>query len=506
MTGRGRGAPSEVHPRYRPFRLASLVSLSTLATLAGLAAPVARASGAPEHEPRALALGGVGVADRASTRATHPNPAALAYGTGADVRVPAGYADTSLEGDLVTSIDEVASLLDGDTFDGYQQRFDEGTATAQDLSNLLDLFLFRLPAAASSSGSLGVRSGAVGAFRGRHWGVEVGTAAWGDARAVTDLVDGLAVIPALATQLFPDPPPGACSGEAFCLDVASRLADASGGALSAPQAEEIVRLAGPDRLREDADAVDALEEIVGLAIGSSVSALSDNDSAVTLTGILTRHVGFKYGYPVWGKRLALGGTLRVVEAEVYGLDLAVDALPDVSALFDRLDRATEPVRGTAPAIDIGLLARPSSFVSLGLTAENVNGPSWDAPGGERVVRFDPRVRVGVQWRPVERLRWEFDVDVVPFASPLDPDTTHRVIATGVELALGAAVLRAGARYDAERSVQSFSGGVGLRAGRAELDLGVAFRPETETLSSFGTGIELPRGVSVALGIGWAGRS
>jgi hypothetical protein len=135
---------------------------------------------------------------------------------------------------------------------------------------------------------------------------------------------------------------------------------------------------------------------------------------------------------------------------------------------------------------LGAIYRPSSWLRAGVVAKDINGPSFDAAGGNKV-KLDPQVRIGVAVNPYASLTLTADVDLTSNKT-LVPGVKSQLLSFGAEQTILSEFLsfRIGTFKNMQDAATPFipTAGLGLRiyAFRADVGGGYDFREQGALVS------------------------
>ena len=355
---------------------------------------------------RAMGMGGAGVAVTRGVLSTYWNPAGLCPPSSAE---PAGFFELALplavmgaaSRNALRELDEVIDLSAAVDFRVIEERLAAGKPlTAEQVRSLLAL-AEELPGLESSgNGFLTDVSLGLGLRLDRFAFNSVGLYSAG---AVTRL-DRRSL--ALGNQGIEGIlPPG--QGRPVTPEGLSLVNDlVNAGLLARPQADHLVFLA--EQAGVDLNSTgfrgmveDILEATSESTSGSSGEFITANQSGVEVSGILVTEYVVSYSQPLkdWFtssplNTISVGASLKVMNAKTFFSPFSLTSLEDFEGVDG--DLLTEAREETSMNIgfDLGLLAEPTDWLSLGLVARNLNSPSFDfAKAGD--YELDPQVRMGV---------------------------------------------------------------------------------------------------------------
>ncbi len=226
-----------------------------------------------------------------------------------------------------------------------------------------------------------------------------------------------------------------------------------------------------DRVWRSYNAVDT-----GLAIAAEANhpdgSFADNHSFVRWRGAKIDEVPLTAGLAVTS-HLLVGANLKWMNATTYFQELEV---------FNRHDglNVGEYDAGSGSdsdfGVDLGLLYAGEGW-RAGMVGRDLNSPSFDYPklgGTDRgALTLDPQVRAGVAWLPWRALLVAADLDLTRNHATL-PDVASRILSTGLEYTPWSwLALRLGVIHDLEQDATGYSGGIGVHTDHLALDLAVA---------------------------------
>jgi len=226
-----------------------------------------------------------------------------------------------------------------------------------------------------------------------------------------------------------------------------------------------------DRVWRSYNAVDT-----GLAIAAEANhpegSFADNKSFVRWRGAKIDEVPLTAGVPLTS-HIFVGANLKWMSATTYFQEIEV---------FNRKD-GLNPGEFDAGSgsdsdfgVDLGILYAAESW-RAGVLARNLNSPSFDYPklGGidRGAFTLDPQVRGGVAWLPWHALLLAADLDLTRNHAAL-PDVASRILSAGLEYTPWSwLALRLGIIHDLEQDATGYSGGIGLHTRHLALDVAVA---------------------------------
>jgi hypothetical protein len=495
-------------------RITSLLGALLVHALVWPAAPRALAEEWAILGPRAMGMGGAGVAVARGGLSSYWNPAALAppraprLPTIWDLEVPATfYAGAS--NNFIGEVDDVADLVTDLDFDTLELVLDDpGTALSPaQLQNVLRLAVEELPDLGVSGTGVVSQASAGAAARVMQFGFSaLGIAHAGGVTRLDDQnialgdegVDG-AIGPGIdrTGQI-------SAAGQSF----ADQLA--ADGLATQNQAEEIVfeseqagiSVANPANQARIRDILAATAANDGGGAGNSII---DNQSGVDLQGILVQEYALSFAQPLFGV-VSVGASAKLMSGWTYFEPFDLQDLDgfedDAGDLFDEENR-DESLRF---GVDAGVLFQPLPWLALGVTGRNLNNPGFDFKGpGDYVL--ERQFRAGVGFTPIPWLTLAADIDLLRNDCEALPGYHSQVLGGGVEFALfDAGFFRLGLSKNLAESKEDLviHGGFGLRVWLLQIDAALAFATdwtEIETGDAGGDPTEVPERVGASLQIG-----
>ncbi len=223
--------------------------------------------------------------------------------------------------------------------------------------------------------------------------------------------------------------------------------------------------------------------------------LNANTSALRLYGVNIMEIPLSFGW-AFNENISVGGNLKAMIGRVYGTDVLVFD-DDVE---DALKNADENYQQTVTwGIDLGVMVR-MRMLNLGLTMRNLNTPTFDGPSVGIIdypdYEIDPSATFGAAFIPLEWITLAADLDLTSNETVLSAYETQ-MLRFGAEFDLFRVLaLRAGFSTNlAEDDIgEIIHAGVGLNLWAIRLDVAGAMSLETTTYD----GDEVPREGRVGL--------
>ena len=284
----------------------------------------------------------------------------------------------------------------------------------------------------------------------------------------------------LDTELGNITPSG--GGSVFSTAQITQLTNA--GITNAGIADQLAAQAGvsPDQTQLLVDALVAAQT-------GSVGDLNQNVSSLRMYGVNVIEIPLTFGW-AFNENISIGGNLKAMIGRVYGTDVLVFD----DNIEDALRSADENYEETLTwGVDLAIMARLKMF-NLGLTARNLNTPTFDGPtvGATKFSDYEiePTATAGVAFIPFETLTFAVDLDLIESETVLS-SYKSQYLRLGAEWdILRFLALRAG--YSENLAESDIGGlvhaGVGVNLWLLRIDLAGAMALETTEYD----GNEVPR--------------
>jgi ATP-dependent protease HslVU (ClpYQ) peptidase subunit len=492
-------------------------ALASLASLASLAALVASSTGLSFAQesfvvgPRALGMGGTGVAAVDDVPAQYYNPAAFGFfayqppaaeqtdkgpdsvdnnnlwekswGVGIDATFGA-----RIHQDFADHIDVLKKYYDDGTLDRLSAA---GLAGSQaDALALMDM-LNALGNLSDTDNAITADANAGLAMRIGHFGLGVRNFSQISGRVQNvDLVNlGLGGIGDLNTQLSGITP----SGSGSVLSAAQIAQLDTNTNLSNANITTIDQLAAQAGVTPEQTQL-LVDSLVAAANGSG-GALNTNTSAARMYGVSLIEIPLSYGW-AFNENISVGGNVKAMIGRVYGTDVLVFG-DDIAGAIERADENYEQT--VTWGIDLAVMFR-LPMLNLGLTTRNLNSPTFDGPTVGLITyedyEIEPSATLGAAFIPAEWFTLAVDVDLTSNSTVLS-DYDTQMLRFGGELNIYHFIaLRGGYSYNlAEDDIGGLvHAGLGIDFWIMRIDLAGAMALETTTYD----GNTVPREARVGL--------
>ena len=139
--------------------------------------------------------------------------------------------------------------------------------------------------------------------------------------------------------------------------------------------------------------------------------LDQNLSALRMYGVNLIEIPLSFGY-AFNENLAIGGNIKAMIGRVYGTDVIIFG-DDVEGAIRSADENYEET--LTWGVDLAIMAR-LKMLNLGLTARNLNTPTFDGPtvGATKFADYEiePTVTAGAAFIPFETVTLAIDLDLI----------------------------------------------------------------------------------------------
>ncbi len=225
------------------------------------------------------------------------------------------------------------------------------------------------------------------------------------------------------------------------------------------------------------DIVTQIETVLGVANSAAGgNPLSTNTSALLYKGLATIEIPITFGHAI-NDNFAVGTNLKYMNGRTYNASVQVFNTDFRTAL----DNARDNYKISSNfGVDLGALYRLGDMMRVGVVARNVNSPSFEMTSipenPETSLKEEAQIRAGVAIKPVGFLTLAADLDLTKNDTTISNDYQSRNLGVGAEVDLLRTLkLRGGAyRNLAESDIGLvYTAGVGLKLIAVQVDLGVA---------------------------------
>lgn len=472
---------------------------TALLCASAFACELALGAGWQVRSARSLGMGGAGVALAEDAGANYWNPAALgtykeSWSGTVDAVAKAGFV-----GDTFTTMQDIIDIVEAERLlydlNLISQNIDAGTATEQDVQDLLKTILVDFASFYDAEMGIFADGGGAAAYAQALWGgklaVSLGYTGYGEAGARVDLLSMALQAGSTALDNFMDvfagyggaidrdgdllPAELTFAGELEATMVAGGIAAADADLFSDELVYQSVQ-AGVDVL--DAEVQDMLRRIVDATINDT-GEFVENGTGMSFEGLTVQETRLAFGYPVLGNKLSAGITFNIMAGKTYKSFIGYEDIQDIGGFDDVVSKvfAEENTRESMRlGLDVGLLCRPFEMLSVGIVGHNVLPVEFDQAGGGGFV-LQPQWRMGVAVRPLKDLLIAADLDLTTYPSEAIEDYKTQTYAAGVEYYFipKVAAFRAGLAGDFlnQQEDLTWAFGLGLKLGRIlRLDVGL----------------------------------
>ncbi|MFQ5442354.1 MAG: conjugal transfer protein TraF [Thermodesulfobacteriota bacterium] len=235
---------------------------------------------------------------------------------------------------------------------------------------------------------------------------------------------------------------------------------------------------------------DITTDITGLAqIASDAvtgGSFADNTSRLLFKGIGLLEVPLTYGVGIT-KNLAVGGNVKFMRARVYNTSVQVFN----TNLVDAFETAKNDYEDSENfGVDIGVLYRRGDAFRFGIVGRNLNNPEFDMrmllPDDKDHLTEESQVRAGIAVKPLSFLTLALDADITKNDTTISSSYKSQNVGGGLELNLFKVLnLRAGAYKNIAESDIGFvyTAGLGVNLFLINFDIGAAVASESTSIDS-----------------------
>jgi len=198
--------------------------------------------------------------------------------------------------------------------------------------------------------------------------------------------------------------------------------------------------------------------------------LTKNNTVLSSRGVVISEVGVTYGHSL-GDNLSLGTVLKYIQADMIATDVFLLGNNNTNATsFSKTNVETS----TGLGIDLGVMYRIPDW-QFGLTARNINSPSFEHKASGYVYTLKPQAKVGAAWIPSDTFTIEAGYDITKNTGAVAASESQ-YWNVGLEWdAFNVVAIRAGAfKNTAQNDIGVVPTlGLGLNLWAARIDLGAA---------------------------------
>jgi hypothetical protein len=483
--------------------------------------------------PRALGMGGVGVACTDDYVAQYYNPAAFGFFTAGNADGARSSSDNNdlqrkdwgmgidvtvgarLVGNLGAYLNDILAV-DVDKMQAIGQSGSVDAQTLQDLTKTLAALSSFNPEAdavlVDMNAGLGMRIGHFG-LGVRSYGQAVGKLEDFDTQHIgVELPPGSSVADQINLVSVPvSTTPGTYTATKLTAAQQTTLQTIlmNSGAATAAEAQEAVNKIDYSLAQANIDPslIDGvISQFQQLVTSSGVGTLQfgDNNTTLRMVGLGIVEIPVSYGY-AFDEHWSVGGSLKYMLGRVYGLEIPLfnSSSDDFSQYLS--DSKNDYKQSSNFGVDLSVMAR-FSMLQVGVTGRNLNNPSFEGPtvNGVKFAKqtVSPTATAGVAFIPFTTLTLAADLDLTRSKSQLAGREFQR-LAAGFEWdAFRVLALRAGISKNLAVTTDPtlFSAGVGINLWLMRIDAAGQFARETVTYD----GNEYPQEAraSLALATDW----
>ncbi len=229
-------------------------------------------------------------------------------------------------------------------------------------------------------------------------------------------------------------------------------------------------------------------------------AFGDNGTKLRIVGLTAAEFPVSYGF-AFDDHWSIGGSVKYMVGRVYASDIPLFNSGDKKFRDYLDDTRNDYVQSSTVGFDLGVMGR-WNMVQAGLTARNINAPSFKAPAGFDKQTLDPQAALGLAFIPTATVTLAADADLLTSDSVL-PGRSYRHLGAGIEWdAFRCLALRAGVTKNIAESSDPvlYTAGLGLNLWLLRIDLAAQATPDTVNYD----GHDVPKEarVSLALATDW----
>jgi uncharacterized protein YjbJ (UPF0337 family) len=467
------------------------------------------------YGPRALGMGGAGVAMADPKTAFYWNPAALAWNKGIKINA-AGGIEVSAEGDILKEIDDIVNFQNdmkakGIDINQLKAKVNNGgTLSSQEVQDLLVLFAKEIPDLDKLGQGVIANAHAGLSLDWNRFAITLDELGYFGGDPVVDLerlsFTNAAIVTVATTRIYQVLQAGADHTADFTNLQSQNLADQivsllGSNIITQNQAEQLVYYAEQANIDTgDPRIQDIIKKIVEVTAAvqtqGNIVNISANQTGVQLKGLLLQEFGASYGYPLFGDTFALGLNLKGIQGETFYKKFTYSELEESDDLIGDLTDKNNRKTTTGFGVDAGILYAPINRLRLGVVARNINEPSFDysddakATGFVDKAKVDTQVRAGAAYDLVKKsgLGWTLavDGDLTDNKSNTLEGFKSQMLSLGTELQLiKILALRAGAFENTASDITGwcYTAGFGLHFGAFGADIAGAMSPDKVSIES-----------------------
>ena len=370
------------------------------------------------YGPRAMGMGGTGVAVADGATASYWNPAAITLNSKIGLYLPFGTT-ISAEGEILNQVDTVFNSIESSNWSSISAKMNAGTMLSLDETRAaLDLFVNKIPKMNEPGQGLLYNLTAGATITLGEFGIFANfltDAAFDPSVSLNENMSFNAAGGAAA--VFNMVGNGNDRSGAFTNPASQGLANSiatifttAGTAVPQDQAEELIyqaELAGVDT--SDPELQNLLVTIASATAGTGGN-VSMNASGITLSGIVLKEIGITYGWKFMENKLSLGGNLKMMQGETFYKFYRFDNMPEGDDLTSDITGKNNVKKTTNFGLDLGALYSLTDNMKVGLTGRNLNSPKfdWKGPGD---IKLGSQLRAGVAYQfPVVLLAADYDLN------------------------------------------------------------------------------------------------
>ncbi len=226
---------------------------------------------------------------------------------------------------------------------------------------------------------------------------------------------------------------------------------------------------------------------LGNTAANSGGAFANNNSSLLFRGLVVGELPITYGHTILSDDFAVGANVKFMRGRTYNA-----VVPVFNTKFqDALSTAKDSYKDSNNfGLDIGALYRFGDSLRVGVVGRNLNSPKFDVKsvdgGDNSAIKESAQVRAGVAYKPWRFLTLALDADLTKNNTTVSDGFKSQNIGGGLEANVFRILqLRAGAYKNIAESDIGFvyTAGLGVNLYVVNIDLGAAVSPQTTKIDN-----------------------
>ncbi len=389
-------------------------------------------------------------------------------------------------GDTINTIFEIQELVEALDFPTLESKFQSGTPfTTQEVQSALEL-LNQIPELQDRGEGLLIHAANGLGFRFSRLGLSFNALGFAGAEPVVDLLQNISLGNQGIDQVLSGlPVPGSGQLTTESQNLVTQLVGT--GFITTTDAQRLVfqaqnagvNTADPEFQQAVVNVLQATDAADG---GSLQTIITNNQTGTSLRGAMVGEAAIGYAQP-FGEFLSIGISAKAMLGTTYQQSFTLSELGTQDNFFDELISENNREETFDWGIDVGVLFRPVEWLVLGVTGKNLNQPEFDFADGTTFA-LDPQGRAGISIMPFDWLTLAADVDLTTNHSDIIPGYESQHLGGGAEINLfNFLYLRAGLSKNLKRSDNDLylHAGVAARIWVLSIDAGAVIPADFEDL-------------------------